>query len=417
MSDNKERIVQCIIENDYKSFKDYFSSITNKGEANYSLKKESTNVSIERRTNYGRYEKEETQNNEGIPKDGLTLLHVAAYYDSLDCFRLIEREGKLRLRSPSSRGFYPLHYACYNGSNEVALYILTKDPSQAQAHPEGIGDLHFLFCATKGTEPEILQALFDNGAKISDPWNNEDKLISAAIALHDREILSILMKYQTGKGASNIDTSKGTPSMKAVTSFNVDALEILYNKNFDLTASFIDRGTYYTLISLICETDVKKMFKNFFKKILIDARDVQIEPEYIPGQNHAGVCHWACMYADFEIAKLMLKTPNVQINRLDENFRTGAFKLTVKKGNDTIKILELLYNHGFNINAKKDDKSQSLLEAFMLAMTKNYQAIEFLVNHGADVNAIYTKQPKFTLIEFVRSRSDAKLKKIFGITK
>lgn len=39
MEDNKEQIVNYIVENDCKWLKDHFDSITNKSEANYSLLK------------------------------------------------------------------------------------------------------------------------------------------------------------------------------------------------------------------------------------------------------------------------------------------------------------------------------------------------------------------------------------------
>ena len=105
---------------------------------------------------------------EPIPFDHLTLLHVATYYVSLECFILLENIGKLSLRLQSAAGYYPLHYACHNGSHKVALYILSKDPNQAHDHIEGIDNNQLLNFAVIGSDPEILQALFDKGAKKTD---------------------------------------------------------------------------------------------------------------------------------------------------------------------------------------------------------------------------------------------------------
>lgn len=426
MGDNKERIVRYIRDNDFKSLRDHFGSITNKGEANYSLLKNSSEISNEgHNNNHNRRDRntDGPQEDENIPTERLNLLHIAAYYDSLECFRYIERTGKLKLRSQSAAGYYPLHYACYSGSNEVALYILSKDPSQAQAHPEGINDLQLLYCATLGSDPEILQALFDNGAKMSDQWNKEEKLIAKGIGLHNRDILSILMKNSTNKPGSRIDATQGTAAMRAVINHNVEALEVLYRGKEDITPCFTDRSGFHSLVSLICETDVRKIFKGIFKRILTDARDIQIEPEYIAGKTfQAGVCHWACMYLDVEIARLMFKTPGVEVNRLDKEYKTGAAKLIEKKDKEVVPMLEFLYSQGFNFNTRKDEKSQSLLENFLTAISKNYQAIEFIVNHGADVNVYHSRQcdkkgNRMTLIEFVREKGDSKLKKIFGLTK
>ena len=253
---------------------------------------------------------------------------------------------------------------------------------------------------------------------MSDQWNKEEKLIAKGIGLHNREILSILMKNSTNKPNSRIDATQGTASMRAVINHNVDALEVLYRGKEDITPSFIDRSGFHSLVSLVCETDVRKIFKNVFVRILKDAHDIQIDPPYNPGNNQAGVCHWACMYLDLEIAELMFKTPNIQINRLDRENKTGAAKLIEKKDKDVVPMLEFLVNHGFDVNTRKDASCPTLLESFLTAITKNYEAIKFLVANKADINAIHSRQTdkkgqKMRLIDFVKEKGDMKVKKIF----
>lgn len=47
----------------------------------------------------------------------------------------------------------------------------------------------------------------------------------------------------------------------------------------------------------------------------------------------AGVCHWCCMYHDLEVAEKMFQTKNVQINRFDNEKKTGSFKLIIQDRN------------------------------------------------------------------------------------
>lgn len=64
--------------------------------------------------------------------DQCTLLHVAAYYDSLECFIFLQGLG-LDAEGPNAYSYLPIHYACSNGSIEVATLILFLHPKQASA--------------------------------------------------------------------------------------------------------------------------------------------------------------------------------------------------------------------------------------------------------------------------------------------
>lgn len=411
MSD-KNSFINAISKNDLQELIQLLRNLRNIGDANYSIPSEGS------RTNENNYRNrrndEGREQEDSIPSTGLTLLHIAAYYDSLECFRYLEVQCKLGLRRPSANGFLPLHYACWSGAHEVALYILTKEPSQSTSHPEGINDLHLLYCATIGCDAEILETLFNNGAKMSDPWNNEKKLIEKGIGLHNKAILTLLLKKATQKGR---DTSQMTVSMKAVIFHNAEALAAIYNGKDDILAHYIDSTGFHSLISLICETDQKnKTFKQVLIKILNDAQNLKIEPPKTGSlQYQSGVCHWACMYMDLDVAKLMFQTQDVDPNRFDKEYKTGPVRLIEKTGKIVIEMLDfILTRTSFNIDIRYNDKSPTLLESFMTAIKPNYEAIEYLVNAGANTKVKHSRT-NMTLYDYVRSRSDKKMKKIFQI--
>ena len=119
------------------------------------------------------------------------------------------------------------------------------------------------------------------------------------------------------------------------------------------------------------------------------------------------------MYRD-----IMFKTKKVQINRFDKVFKTGASRLAEQKGPKVSEMLELLIEYGFDVNARFNDDCPTLLEQFIMAITKNYPVIELLIKYGADINATHSHQmdkdnKKITLLQFVKERGNSKLKKIF----
>lgn len=90
------------------------------------------------------------------PNEKCTILHYAAFYNSLDIFKYLENEKKLPLRIPSELGLLPLHYACAHGSSDVALYILGKDPEQAKIDFDNKDIPSLLYLSIRGKKSDVL---------------------------------------------------------------------------------------------------------------------------------------------------------------------------------------------------------------------------------------------------------------------
>lgn len=353
---------------------------------------------------------------ETLPTSGISLLHVAAFYNSLQCFQYLQNAKQIPLRQLSSRNLLPLHYALYAGSIDVSLYILKEDPEESILHPEDSKYCSLLYFAVLGSNLTVVEELFKNGLKLSDPWIHEELIITKVIGRYSDDILSFLWSKRIPP--TNDENNKGTYAMRCVIHHNVSSLEIIYDKEYDLNKYFTDRTGYHNLISLIAETDPRNIFKEIYLKILDDAKDISIEPPEEFGDTD-GVCHWCCMYNDLDVAKKMLNTKNVKINRFNKSKKTGPFYLIGKKGNDVTAMLELLIQNGFDVNMRFNESYPSLLEGFIATISKNYQAIELLIEYGADINAFHSKHTgkqgnKLTLLQYVNGRNDSKLKKIFN---
>ena len=66
-----------------------------------------------------------------IPENSLTLMHVAAFYDSFEMLLYLYSQG-LPLSITSGGSYFPLHYACIGRAKECAAYILEQEPELAR---------------------------------------------------------------------------------------------------------------------------------------------------------------------------------------------------------------------------------------------------------------------------------------------
>ena len=218
------------------------------------------------------------QNQNTLPNDNLTLLHIAAYYNALDCFRYLQLTRKIPLRMKSASSYYPLHYSCLSGSSEISLYILSQDPDQATHIIQGGGQQQVIYCSIIGGNPEILEALFKSGATLNQYIYDQNDYIKKAISLHNIEILKILYKHYKDDCKQ---TNKFIPlSMKAAKYHDIDSFRLLYRGPQDIIFKSFD-GTYENLIEIICSIDNKHIFKDELLKILDDCQDIDLEPQKI----------------------------------------------------------------------------------------------------------------------------------------
>ena len=393
MNERASHLVNCIIKNDLCELKNEKNIIKN--ECIYSFPNSSN----------------EKQN--WLPYKNLSLLHIAAVYDSLECFQFLYEECGIELRQKSADSFFPLHYACLYGSQEVALYILEKDPQQAAMTPGDV-NYHFIFLAVLGRDTEILNALFENGADIKKKQSSDDyDLLTLAANINSIECLKILMQYQ-------FITSDGiSPLMNSIKNYRSEIALLLLNNPEQLKETWGGETIFY----YACQ--VGKKFKEVVLKMLRINNCQCIEPKE---STKKGVVHWLCQMGDVDVAREFLRTPNVDVNRLDPYGNPGPFLMVDKmdaSDEEVIQILQLLIDHGFDINIRKPFQkginaptTYTLLEKYVRGIKISIPIIEFLIERGADIYAICEGTVDETLYNFVEKHrfsfsKNKAIKKIF----
>ncbi|KAH0788828.1 ankyrin repeat protein [Histomonas meleagridis] len=335
-----------------------------------------------------------------LPISNVTLLHIAAYCDSLDVFiYLCSISPNFNTRTTTANSYHPLHYACSSAAYEVAFYILSIDPTEATQTPSV--EYHFIYLASDSGDPDILNLLFSNGADINSPANKRNGSVSQAVRRQNIECLRILIK----KGSKETrDQRDYTPLMLAITNYQFEAVPILLDSGED-PEYFAPDGK--SALFLSCFTDNVDVVRLLCEKM----RVVDIDPQ----KNAKGLIHYACMSYDPEIVKIVL-TKNIEINRMDEEGRLGPWYLAdMAKEEDIIQILEMLVDKGLNLNLVKnlghEKNSDPLLGSFVIAIKKMMNVMEWMLVHGADPNM--KMQSGKTIMEIAEKSPNRYIRQLF----
>ena len=363
----------------------------------------------------------------------LTLLHVAAFFDSLECFVFMEdylltkNMSQMEILSvKTAEGYFPLHYALVNASYEVAEYIIQNAPDQTGLATD-IPNCP-LTLAVIGRMEELLQSLFRAHPGPMDQ-GQINQAFQMAIAIGYYPCLEILIDKQTSKFREDEEPIL----MRAVSTFSpqVASLVMKHNKNeFTKTIQKTING------KPDIECFLSRLFfsasKNpAFKPIIIEALEL-MENEVIEPKAQIrcrGVCHWLCLLGDVEIAKIVFKNFNVDVNRLDGNYQSGPYELIkADKPNEenVYNMLDFLIEKGFDPTREVIEngvlQQGTLLEKFVsrsLALQSRYgkpyllKSIELLLMKKADPDC--KMHSGKTIRKYVEEKRSKEMKELFII--
>jgi ankyrin repeat protein len=280
-----------------------------------------------------------------LPRENLTLLHICAIFDSLECFLLIlhHMSGDDRLRVNSADSYTPLHYACLCGSLEIACFIIDQDPLQRRLNEK---DLPFtrLALAAQAHSHYIIELIFDD---FSLPFEGVDKAIEQALRHHDRLSLRILLKYPFP-----CQSRENPPLITAVLNHSCDAVDLLLEEGCDPHQP--DKHGRMAL-EIACEKGGPPL--NVIRSIC--QRMGSLEPQST--NPRTGPIHWLCKRRDLEIADLILSY-KIMLDRIDNQGNQGPYYLIGGEDeNIAVAILEKLLKAGYDVNTQ-DKRERTLLD-------------------------------------------------------
>lgn len=320
-----------------------------------------------------------------LPLTNLSLLHIAAYYDALECFYLIHKKG-VQLDIQSAGDMTPFHYSCAKGSLEVSVYILRNDMSFVTK-----SDKHYVFppiyLAICSGNNKLLKLLLRSGFDL----NHNDVLLrkpmQTAINYRHIKVLVTVLKNLKSQVPDQKDTRGYSPIMLAITNREPNAIHFLIEAGYPV--NYIS-PTNETAISLACFSkssldgvDGKGTALRIIKLLLEHTVTVDIPPE----TKAMAAVHWICQSADPNIARAILEAEKIDVHRVDESNNTGPHFLRGKNTDDALEILDMLIKEGYNINFCPEN-SFSILADYALYITKDLVVIEWLLQNGADQSVL-----------------------------
>ena len=301
--------------------------------------------------------------NKHLEANQLTLAHIAAFYDSLECFVYIYKKmGGDSLNMWSAHSKSPLQYACANGSLEVATFILSLAPNQENQE--------LLFYAVIGKSPEMVSLLFNYCGIQGFTEQEVHKAYMYAIEVQCVDCMKLLL--QRGR----VKVVGDSLLMTAVKHVYPEAVRLLLEagKNPD----YIGESSFDTPLRVAC------YFKNERCVELLLEKTVSPDPKPV---YDTGAVFWICESHNVRIARMMLEK-GIDVNRLDVHNRMGVSRLVDRATEDeSIEIMELMVRHGWDMNNEK--ASVLAIGEFMdsIEPQKYINVIKWLIKQRSNLNS------------------------------
>ncbi|OHT16844.1 hypothetical protein TRFO_12942 [Tritrichomonas foetus] len=323
--------------------------------------------------------------NKILKMTNLSLIHIAAFFDSFECFLVLEKIGGLSPQLKSVESVHPIQYACYGNSLEVVSYILLKYPQEAKIATPIQYSLYFCCASSCYKDDRIINLLRKYGTPYPNCITDQHySPVYKSITLKNDVTLKALLNV---KKLSSKEQKDFSPLMTAIIYKEYEAIDILLNSGED-AGFFLPNGKCALYCACFINhhtSDGSDSQIELIERLLRLTETINIEPN-IP--NIAGPIHWICRSSSPNIARLFFKYhPEIDVNRVDENNFTGPVILAFLReisSNDIIEIISLCLKHGYNLNTyNRQNRQKSLIEVFCFAITVQPLVVQFLLDNGA----------------------------------
>lgn len=323
-----------------------------------------------------------------LPLNSLSLMHIAAFFDSLETFVMLENEFELPISIESAASVHPIQYAIYNYSMEVAVYILENYPDEAKIETSLSYALFYCAAASpKAADDRMIQMLHMKNAPF---FPNRDSTlcpIQKSIKLKNIPVLKGLLKiYSPSKIKVGEDCDIMTPLMTSISYGLSSGVDLLLEAGEDPLYSSSDGKCALSHACFVNrKVDGKDSNFDIIEKLLIAIGKCNIEPYE---KIKSGPIQWICQSKSPQIARLMFDYhPEIDVNRVDENFTSAPTTLANKDMpiKDIIDMLTIFIDKGYELNRYNLEKGQkTILESFCFTMKPKPEVVKFLLDNGSD---------------------------------
>ncbi|EAY21691.1 hypothetical protein TVAG_237170 [Trichomonas vaginalis G3] len=301
---------------------------------------------------------------QGLPTKHLTLSHIISYYDSLECLLELYRFTD-DLNVKSADGISPFIYAILGQSIECAQFLFSMG---VNVNETAFGKTP-LYLATKTGNYMLVKYILDLGAM--DPESdakNKFNPIVVAIKQEKIDILKLLLSYGYSLEYSVVQS----PIFQAIRLGLDNGVELLLK--FGCNVNFRKETGEFPLMFAI-QLDKPEIVK-LLLKWGADAKLV--------GPNQASLMHICAETGNIGLMNLLLKK-GVVCDTVDIQGKFPTFyALSAQPLEKATKAIDFLVNHGIDINSTDNQGRTVLSEAISNPSLCKPEFISFLIDKGAD---------------------------------
>lgn len=303
-----------------------------------------------------------------FPTRGLTLMHIAALYDSFEVFMFLINRG-FSIDIKSANDYQPIHYAAIGNSREVLTYICSqKSPS---LYSTGVV-LDPLYLATAAKSPENVKILLESGVKPGDACISG--AIKRAVSNGNSGCLSLLLDAanSSSKGGILADFHNFSTLMRAIAKNCLEAVPILIESGVNPDYMTPDgKSALYLACSFSGSEEIVEM--------LIDAGADLLKR----GINGQGPVHWAAASSNTNILRLVLRAGADPLV-CDDRGTYAMSSVLCSPIQTWYEKFEILLKYKLPINYRSKN-GQLLLSSILVQRNVPQEVIRLLLENGADL--------------------------------
>lgn len=326
-----------------------------------------------------------------LPCRNLTLLHLAAFYDSTECLLLLlDIDPSIGPDLKSADDFHPLHYAAIAGSIESAAILLDRgaDPNYVPANTF----MSPLFLAARRGSALIINMLFDKKAKFDANAKGSYSPLNESLRCKHMDCFDILL--DRGLRPSGAGQRGYSPLMLAICGELYDAVPVLISKGADVNV--MNKNGYCPLY-LACKLknyEVVKML-NMNSGLRCD----------VVGIGKSAPIHWAAMSCVPQIVKFVIECgADVEARNVNgESAIAEVLRYPIhsplepqKRDSDVsnqIATLRILAENGLSVNDRRQvDRDRSpLVQNYLTRAVSNFvdvRVLEYMFSVGLDYTMV-----------------------------
>lgn len=319
--------------------------------------------------------------------EGKSLLHIAALQDSAHLIPLLQEKG-LDINETDQRGATPFLYAVKRDATASIKQLLKHGADPLTQEENGYSPLHI---ALQHNHVEIINILLDENAvvkSLNEDHTKRDKYTPLMVATTHTEFAIIKQLIDLGANINDKDSQNRTVMSMVLANPHADdiepIMEYLIEKGADIPYNDPDDfyGRYRKNPEYILHSAIESKASNHVIKTLIDS-GMNVQENNPRGRTPFAI---ALEMQNYDAAKMLLEA-GASMDLGNKSWHNDPISLLLDKPEDTTvyRLLDLVIQHGADVNAEDKDKVTPLHQA----VTKDVPGyLNYLIANGANIHAV-----------------------------